>query len=272
MVKTIINAFVLKPASVEVVLFCVFISSSFLSKVLFYNDHWNYVECIYNVDRPQETTISECCICDEKAKMTHDPSDPRVLRTHQLLKDALITLSAERGFDGVTVGDIVRRAKINRATFYRHYSDKYALVEEIFQEAMDRMRRDIKPPSVKSLSVAMQDPPERLVKLFEHFAENKHLYLTLLGGSGSSWFTAKMRSQITDFLEQREQILGEFQVRKYDTDAIDMPKKVGLALASNLLLSTITWWLDNGIEYSPRQMAAWFIEFVVHGYVRILGL
>lgn len=204
--------------------------------------------------------------------MTHDPSDPRIQRTHQLLKDALIELSAERGFDEVTVGDIVGRAKINRATFYRHYKDKYALVEEIFQEAMDRMRRDIKPPSEKSLGVAVQDPPERLVKLFEHFAENKHLYHTLLGGGGSSWFTANMRSQIIEFLEKREQLFGEFEVRRPDADEIDMPKKVGLALASNLLLSTITWWLENGKEYSPRQMAAWFVEFVVHGYVRILGL
>jgi AcrR family transcriptional regulator len=204
--------------------------------------------------------------------MTHDLNDPRVQRTRKLLRDALIALAAERGFEEVTVGDIVGRAQINRATFYRHYQDKYALVEEIFQEAIDQLRRDLKPPSEGSLNAALQDPPQRLVRLFEHFAEHKHLYRTLLGGKGSSWFTAKMRSQMTEFMEQREQLLHQLQGKKPDTAEIGIPKLVGLTLASNLLLSTIIWWLENGQEYSPKQMASWFIEFVMHGYVRILGL
>src|SRR5262245_44962079 len=204
--------------------------------------------------------------------MTHDLKDPRVQRTRKLLKDALIALAAERGFDEVTVGDIVRRAQINRATFYRHYQDKYALVEEIFQEAIDRMRRNLKPPSEESLNTAVQEPPERLVRLFEHFAEHKHLYSTLLGVKGSAWFTAKMRSQLTESLEQREQLFHQLHGKKPDTEEIGMPKLVGLALASNLLLSTVTWWLENGQEYSPKQMAKWFVEFVMHGYVRVLGL
>jgi AcrR family transcriptional regulator len=204
--------------------------------------------------------------------MTHDPRDPRVERTRKLLKDALIELSSERGFDAVTVGDIVGHAKVNRATFYRHYQDKFALVEEIFQEAIDGLRRDLKPPSEEALSIALQEPPERLVKLFEHFAEHKHLYHALLGQNGSSWFTTKMRDQITVFLEQREQLLIQSHAKKLGNEEIDMPRMVGLALASNLLLSTVTWWLENGKEYTPKQMAKWYVEFVLHGYVRILGL
>lgn len=204
--------------------------------------------------------------------MMHDPTDPRVQRTRKLLKDALIELAAKSGFDAVTVGDIVRRAKINRATFYRHYQDKYALVEEIFQEAMDQMRHDLKPPSESALSTALQDPPKRLVKLFEHFAEHKQLYRALLSGNGSSWFRTKMDSQIIDFLEQRDQLLNQPQEKKTSAAEIDIPKAVGLALASNLLPSTVTWWLENEKDHPPKQMAKWFVEFVMHGYVRILGL
>src|SRR5262245_8596218 len=127
----------------------------------------------------QETFVIECRICDKEAKMTHDLTDPRVQRTRKLLKDALVELSANRGFDKVTVGDIVERAKINRATFYRHYQDKYALVEEIFQEAIERLRHDLKPPNESALKGALQDPPARLVKLFEHFAEHNNLYRAL---------------------------------------------------------------------------------------------
>jgi AcrR family transcriptional regulator len=59
--------------------------------------------------------------------MTHEQTDPRVRRTHQVLQAALIDLAAERGFDAITVGDIARRSSVNRATFYRHYQDKYDL-------------------------------------------------------------------------------------------------------------------------------------------------
>src|SRR5574341_111212 len=168
-----------------------------------------------------------CCKCNKRAEMMHAPTDPRVQRTRKLLKDALVELSSERGFDAVTVAEIVRHAKVNRATFYRHYQDKYALVEEIFQEAIDRLRHDLKPPSAEALDLALQDPPERLVKLFEHFAEHKHLYRALLGGNGSSWFAARMREQFTEFLEQREQFLIQPHPKEQDKDESGMPKRVG---------------------------------------------
>jgi AcrR family transcriptional regulator len=43
--------------------------------------------------------------------------DPRVVRTRQLLRDALVSLIAEKGFDALTVQDIADRATLNRATF-----------------------------------------------------------------------------------------------------------------------------------------------------------
>src|SRR5437763_11823070 len=54
-------------------------------------------------------------------------ADPRVKRTRRLLQDALMELLAEKSFDAITVQDIAERSTINRATFYAHYVDKYAL-------------------------------------------------------------------------------------------------------------------------------------------------
>jgi AcrR family transcriptional regulator len=51
-----------------------------------------------------------------------------------LLQEALIELAAERGFDAIAVGDIARRAGVNRATFYRHYQDKYDLAVVLREE------------------------------------------------------------------------------------------------------------------------------------------
>jgi len=56
-------------------------------------------------------------------------NDPRVRRTRQLLQSAFMTLVHEKSFDAITVHDIAERATVNRATFYAHFADKYALVD-----------------------------------------------------------------------------------------------------------------------------------------------
>ncbi|MCE3200874.1 TetR/AcrR family transcriptional regulator [Paenibacillus sonchi] len=47
--------------------------------------------------------------------------------------------SFHKGFDAITIKDIAQRATINRATFYAHYEDKYALLDEIIEQAFLKM-------------------------------------------------------------------------------------------------------------------------------------
>lgn len=54
--------------------------------------------------------------------------DPRIRRTRQLLQGALRNLMQRRNFDEISVQDIADEATVNRATFYDHYNDKYALL------------------------------------------------------------------------------------------------------------------------------------------------
>ena len=60
-----------------------------------------------------------------------DVRDPRIRRTRQLLQNALRTLLVKKGFDELSVQDIADAATVNRATFYDHYTDKFALMEAI---------------------------------------------------------------------------------------------------------------------------------------------
>jgi AcrR family transcriptional regulator len=55
--------------------------------------------------------------------------DPRIRRTRQLLQEALHKLLEAKEFDKISVHDIADAATVNRATFYDHYSDKFALLE-----------------------------------------------------------------------------------------------------------------------------------------------
>jgi AcrR family transcriptional regulator len=59
--------------------------------------------------------------------------DPRIRRTRQLLQDALKRLLEEKEFDKITIQEIAEAATLNRATFYAHYPDKFALLEELIR-------------------------------------------------------------------------------------------------------------------------------------------
>ena len=56
--------------------------------------------------------------------------DPRIRRTRQLLQDALRKLLETKDFDKISIQDITEAATLNRGTFYAHYPDKFALLEE----------------------------------------------------------------------------------------------------------------------------------------------
>src|SRR5579862_5772964 len=60
--------------------------------------------------------------------------DPRVTRTQKLIRDALRALLKKKSFASISVQDIAERATVNRATFYAHFTDKYALLETIVRE------------------------------------------------------------------------------------------------------------------------------------------
>ena len=55
--------------------------------------------------------------------------DPRVKRTRSLILRAFEGLLAEKGFETISVQDVTDKAEINRATFYAHFPDKYALLD-----------------------------------------------------------------------------------------------------------------------------------------------
>jgi AcrR family transcriptional regulator len=67
--------------------------------------------------------------------------DPRIRRTRKLLQGALGILMKTKSFDEISVQDITEAATVNRATFYDHYTDKFALLDAMvasgFHEFLD---------------------------------------------------------------------------------------------------------------------------------------
>jgi AcrR family transcriptional regulator len=68
--------------------------------------------------------------------------DPRVRRTRNLILQAFYDLLAQKNFESISVQDVTDKAQINRATFYAHFPDKYALLDhsisQMFKQEIEK--------------------------------------------------------------------------------------------------------------------------------------
>src|ERR1035438_9162115 len=60
---------------------------------------------------------------------TAENTDPRVLRSRQMLMESLLRLLTRKEFADISIQEITDEATLNRATFYLHYPDKNALLQ-----------------------------------------------------------------------------------------------------------------------------------------------
>lgn len=178
--------------------------------------------------------------------MTQQTKNLRLRRTQTLLREALIALIEERGFEALTIGEITERAMVSRAAFYRNYQDKYDLVEQIFEEAMSDLLNSVG-------DLGHEHPAGIWVQFFEHIASYNRLYRALLGSKGSPWFARKMRAALSDLVKERGRLPhgpdGSAHPVHLFSDAF-VPD-----LASAMFVETITWWLEHECPYTPKEMA-----------------
>ena len=178
--------------------------------------------------------------------MTQQVKNLRVRRTQKLLRDALVELIEERGFDALTIGEITERALVSRAAFYRNYQDKYDLVEQIFEEAMSALLDAVG-------DLGSEHPAQVWVIFFEHIAEYERLYGALLGRKGSPWFVRKMRASLADLVLARGHLPHGPDVSS--SPAHTFSDALVPDLVSTLFVEAITWWLEQGRPYTPKEIA-----------------
>jgi AcrR family transcriptional regulator len=157
----------------------------------------------------------------------------RIRRTRVLLREALVDLIEDRGFDRVTVGDLCSRAMVSRAAFYRNYRDKYALVEQIFDEAMAEMTADNQEDA--------RSPVQRFAGFFGHINAYHRLYAALLGHKGSPWFADRMRAALA--------AMSSAHLPGRDADA-PAPNVIAATFVQSIL-----WWLEHDRPGPPQEIA-----------------
>ena len=173
--------------------------------------------------------------------------DRRIERTHSLLRDALIALTLENGYEAVTIRQITERANVGYATFFRHYSDKEALLGDVLRVMKDDLMRLLAPQSM------ITAPVETGALLFRYVQEHSDLCRVLL----ESTDIGSLLMLVREFGQQdAAPLLRQGSARMITPDlAADH-------LVSSLVL-LLRWWLDHDLPYSPEQMGEIAAQLII---------
>lgn len=71
-----------------------------------------------------------------KRRMCYKMEDRRITKTKKNLKNAMIRMLPKEDFEHISITELCRNAEVSRITFYAHYSDKYALLDDIFNDML----------------------------------------------------------------------------------------------------------------------------------------
>ncbi len=192
--------------------------------------------------------------------------DRRISRTRRQLREALMALILEKGYDAVTVEDITARADVGRTTFYLHYRDKEHLFLESITQIADELAAQMVALFPQSLSEdQMGDHAMRPILLvFRHAAENADLYRAMMRGEGGLIATNRLRELTAGYALQFMRLF----LKGAQTA---LPLEVVASYFAASLLGTVTWWLEAGMPYPPDEMAVMFRRLAMRGVWEALG-
>ena len=128
--------------------------------------------------------------------------DVRVKRTYSQLFSALVDLLGEKSFDDLTVLEICEHAGVHRATFYKHFVDKYDFLNVCFSFSLsnltfDKIADSYTPETMKKSCMNM------ISKVLDFVDENRSVVVSLSTDRSSVSFNSALNDSIASFLEDR---------------------------------------------------------------------
>lgn len=180
-------------------------------------------------------------------------TDPRILRTRQLIKEAFVELLEEMDFQKITVNRLAERATINRVTFYLHYRDIPDMLEKMANDMIDDISTIFNNASINQAS--SDEISWKIIEdLLEYIAENSKLYKSLLASKRVTIF----RDRLTLFL--RESIVTKIEEKGKSSHILTEVVKEDILIwyETSALIGTIISWLHNDMPYTPSFLAQQF--------------
>ena len=187
--------------------------------------------------------------------------DRRVRRTHELLRAALLELIQEKGYDRITVQDILDKADIGRSTFYAHFRDKEDLLDRGFDDVRAALRAErdaIEEPAGKKTELLGP-----MIVVFHHVDSHRHLWQPLVRKGGSELALRLLRENAESLL--REHLRAQFP------NSSNSRFEPALALTAGAFMGFVTWWIENDLPMSAADAQAMFHQMGIHGVRRLLS-
>lgn len=188
--------------------------------------------------------------------MSEKKEDRRVHRTRTMLFDALLDLMVEKGYEPITVQDIIDRANIGRSTFYSHFSDKeqlllgciHQLEEYLCQQGVERSSQDQLNKFRFGFSLAM----------LQHVQGHKRLYKVTVGKQRGAIVEYHMKRMLANLVRDDVEVL---MLRT----KIDIPLDIAVEYIVNTFFSLLTWWMDQSNPCSAQEVDRMFHKLSLSG-------
>lgn len=175
-------------------------------------------------------------------------TDRRVQRTRELLQMALIELIRERGYDAITIEDIVDRANVGRTTFYLHYKNK----DDLFISCHEAIVRGFHLLHRLSREELLSpEAPPGMTSAYQHLLEARALLQPIFQGKDSSLILRRIRDR------SAQEIEASLRAAFAEADCA-IPLNVLANYLAGAQIALVQWWLDRRQPHTPEKLAQTF--------------
>lgn len=188
-------------------------------------------------------------------------TDIRSRYTKEVIGKAFLKLLDEKEPERITVSDICREAMISRPTFYFHYQDIYALLDEILDGVIAEARLE------QMVQLTMREPDsvyQSILHVIEVIEKNMRLYRECFLEQGAE---NRMSVKVTEALNNT--LIRQWTEEKLLPENVDKEYFTGFMQSGFNAL--IRHWADKGEEReSPNELAKLTEKFLLHGLLGII--
>ncbi|HEX3046156.1 MAG TPA: helix-turn-helix domain-containing protein [Bacillota bacterium] len=184
--------------------------------------------------------------------------DRRVQRTRNMLMDAFIDLMIQKGYEAITVQDVIDRANVGRSTFYSHFADKEQLLVASINQLGDFLKEQSRNRSLPEGAQKEYQFGFSLAML-QHVQSAKRIFKATMGEKGGSFVLSHMRRMLADLTRD------EIQALLPPAATLSIPQEVLIDFILNTLLILLTWWLENDTPCSAAEVDRMFHQLILNG-------
>lgn len=174
--------------------------------------------------------------------------DRRVERTRQSLQNALSELILEKGYEKITIQDVIDRANVGRSTFYAHFEDK----EQLLLSGFEPLRAEFE-DFLSGQSFDHETPWALSLSMFQQVQKRQGGYITLT--HVQKFLYGYLLDHLRSAIPKR---------------SITIPPQLLAHYVASSFIALMTWWIDNDYPFPAEKMNEYFRQLVEPGTIAIM--